>query len=173
MSGFIKRNAAGVELGPHGYVLCTTCRKEVSDVSREVSPEYAKCEYHRRNDALVRSGKKIPQQHHEGDGTMSKKNYRDPAAKAKSVLTDKAHPREVIMGKLKDQGYSDATVQAQLYNLRHWKGCVVTDDGYAKNPDFVEEEKPVKEKKEKTPKMKKARAVPKTKAKKAAAKEAA
>ena len=161
-------NSQGVPLGPRGFVICQHehCGKEVSDVSREVSFEYAKCEPCRRTARVQAEKKTITSTSNEGDGNMaSKTKYRDPATKAKDVLANTPRKREVIAAKLKEAGYKESTVQAQIYNLSHWNGCLVTDDGYAKNPDFIEPEKPVKAKKEKKEKVAKVKKEKKTKAK--------
>lgn len=42
-----KVNLHGVPIGPNGYVYCQTCGKEVREISREVSKEYALCLCHR------------------------------------------------------------------------------------------------------------------------------
>lgn len=36
-------NAAGAQLGPRGYIVCTVCGKETQELSRETHPDYAKC----------------------------------------------------------------------------------------------------------------------------------
>ena len=38
-------NTNGIRLGKHGYVICRACRKEIQEVSKEVTKEYA---YHPR-----------------------------------------------------------------------------------------------------------------------------
>lgn len=140
--GSLEVNSEGVPISAGGYVLCTKCRKDVTDLSREVRLEYAKCVLCRRNcaSAVVKTQK--------GDGKMDgkSKSYREPASKVKELLSHVVVTREDMVAKMESVGYKKSTIQAQLFNLRHWPGCIVTDDGYRTNPDFVQAEKPAKKK---------------------------
>lgn len=132
-------NSLGVPVSSNGYSLCQvgSCNEEVTDLSKEVSVQYAVCKYHRNN----RSSTK-------GDGTMSKKTskYRDPAKNIQDMLQDSPLTRVKLISKMRNAGYKDSTINAQLFNLRHWKGCIVGEDGISRNPDFVREEKAAVEK---------------------------
>ena len=90
---------------------------------------------------------------------MAKKQYRDPSTKSKNVLTNAPLSREAIIGRLLDAGYTSSTALAQLHNLRHWAGCIVSDAGYLRNGEYQETPRAAKAKREKATRV--PRAVPK------------
>lgn len=107
----------------------------------------------------------------------SKSKIPPPIQFVKDLLTDSPKTREQLKDKMVKEDYSTGTINSQLFQLRHWKGAKVTEDGFTRNPDYVEEVKERKAKKEKktkvskkakAPRMKKARPVPKSSIEKAA-----
>jgi hypothetical protein len=142
----MKVNSNNVPLGENGFALCQTsgCGKEVQEISREVSLEYAYCMAHQR--AKPRGN----------DMTMKKKAKRESKGKhkipapiqfLKDMLSAEPMTREQLVKKMEKAEYAKGTINTQLFQLKHWKGAICGEDGFVKNPDFTEV---IKEKK--TPK---------------------
>jgi len=74
--GSIMHNAAGVELGPNGYVCCTMCGKEVQGISRETSKEYAICLHHRDTNTKGDIMPAVPKPSQAGEIKKAKKKDR-------------------------------------------------------------------------------------------------
>ena len=139
-------NSQGVPTGPNGFVLCLNCTKEVQDISREVSSDYAFCVNHRaqHNNKKETAMSKAKRE--------SKKPIPAPMKFLKDLLGNEPITREQVIKKLEKAGYAKGTISTQVFQLRHWKGCIAQEDGFVKNPNF---EEPVKEVKEKKVKVKK------------------
>lgn len=111
-----KVNSQGVPVGKMGYVICTLCGKEVTEISREVSIGYAKCLHHRSTSTK------------EG-GTMTAKKERKPKVKRASgtpqpaikwfqEVASETQDLDSIREKAKKQKYSDSTISIQIGRLR-------------------------------------------------------
>ena len=81
-----------------------------------------------------------------------KKAIPAPMKFLKDLLGNEPVTREQVIKKLEKAGYAKGTISTQVFQLRHWKGCIAQEDGFVKNPNF---EEPVKEVKEKKVKVKK------------------
>lgn len=107
-------NSQGTPLGPRGYVLCLNCGKEVTEISKETSMEYARCLIHRKH------SQPIIQQ--EGDMTKEKK-ARTPgkpqvAIKWFQEAAKKYCDADKITEKAEGEGYSKSTISIQCGRLR-------------------------------------------------------
>jgi len=130
-------NSEGVPLGVNGFVVCYTCGKEVQEVSRETTKEYARCLSHYQR-----------AQSPTGEG-MSKKKVRSegthkipaPISFLKELLSEAPITRDQLKAKMVKKEYAPGTINTQLFNLRHWAGCLVQEDGFVKNPSYMEQER--------------------------------
>jgi len=73
-----------------------------------------------------------------------KKSIPAPVQFLKDCLSGRPISREALKERMVKEKYAIGTINTQLFQLRHWPGCVVTEAGFAKNPDY---EEPQKEKK--------------------------
>lgn len=128
-----KTNSHGLPLGPRGYVICKEdgCEIEITDLSREISLDYARCHSHREayrrrghQEPVVsgskREGRTVSKSYNLEEGVMAKEKavrqaqpiswFREKAEKTQNV--------EVIRRAALDKGYRPSTISVQLGRLR-------------------------------------------------------
>lgn len=117
--------------GPTGYAKCGICGMEVPEISKETPKENARCRIHGtwssqgRCAAEPREPKPEPK---EGEPKKTGK----PIRFIQNLLSDKPITVEEIKAALAKEGYSPGTAGGQLYQLRNWDGCRVTQEGFVK-----------------------------------------
>lgn len=158
-----KVNQLGVPIGPNGYVICTICGREVSEISRETGPGYAQCLSHR----VQQQFKPITSR---GDQIMSKesnqpkeakvKKEKAPRAKVERAIqwfqdkAEKTQNLETIKASAKEEGYKPSTISIQLGRLRRMGLLPALEPKAPKEPK-AKKEKGESKRKPKEPKEKK------------------
>ncbi len=112
-----QHNSNGVELGPHGYVVCTVCGKEVSDISRETSRAYAQCLSHRRDYS-----------HKERDNTMPRVPKPSEAKKQKKEKAHKKPKASKKAPRTKKEGTATKGAYAELTALAKEQDGLTPDE---------------------------------------------
>lgn len=117
-----------VHHGPRGYILCTVhgCGKEVPELSRETSYEYAKCQRHRQSisqpdkgdDNMSTATKEARAKAPRKSRNKSETGKVPPAIKWFQELVQKTTDVQEIKAAAKKEKYTDNAINKQLWHLR-------------------------------------------------------